>query len=371
MSVHSGNAEREVVTSMTTTLIARVALCAAAAGLVVLLATGAPSAQARQAPVQPPVGAISPYIDVHTHLEREVAETSIERAVEAMRTSNAVRYLFLPSPFDEQSARSFDIEFIQAAARTHADVISMSGGGGTLNPMIQEAVRSGAVSAELQARFRARAEEIARLGASGFGELTAEHRPSASTPSYQSSPPDHPLLLLLADIAAEHNLPLTLHMEAVPETMPLPESWRVNSLPAPPQLRANIAAFERLLAHNPRANIVWAHQGWDNTGYRTPQLSRRLLQAHPNLYLELKIDPLDPGRNSPLSDGASGVLKPEWLRLFRDFPDRFVIGSDQHYPMPDNGPQRWQAIVLLFNQLPPDLRQKIGLDNPARLFHLQ
>jgi predicted TIM-barrel fold metal-dependent hydrolase len=355
---------------MMRTPIARISSSAGVAGIVVLLAAGAPAGQARQAPVQPPVAAISPYIDVHTHIEREVAETSVERAVEAMRANNTARYLFLPSPFDEQNARSFDIEFIRAAAKAHPDAISASGGGGTLNPMIQEAVRSGAVSAELQARFRARAEDIASLGASGFGELTAEHRPSASTPSYQSSPPDHPLLLLLADIAAEHNLPITLHMEAVPETMPIPDSWRVNSLPAPPQLRANIAAFERLLAHNPRANIVWAHQGWDNTGYRTPQLSRRLLQAHPNLYLELKIDPLGPGRNSPLSEGASGVLKPEWLRLFRDFPDRFVIGSDQHFPMPDNGSQRWQAIVLLFNQLPSDLRQKIGLDNPARLFHL-
>jgi predicted TIM-barrel fold metal-dependent hydrolase len=144
----------------------------------------------------------------------------------------------------------------------------------------------------------------------------------------------------------------------------------VNPLPNPPQLHANIAAFERLLAHNPRAKIVWAHQGWDNTGYRTPELSRRLLQAHPNLYLELKIDPLGPGLNSPLSGGATGVLKPEWRRLFEAFPDRFVIGSDQHFPMPDNGPQRWQAIVTLFNQLSPDLRRSIGTENATRIFNL-
>jgi predicted TIM-barrel fold metal-dependent hydrolase len=136
----------------------------------------------------------------------------------------------------------------------------------------------------------------------------------------------------------------------------------------PPTLKANIAAFERLLSHNPRARIVWAHAGWDNTGARTPQLMRRLLQAHPNLYAEIKIDPLDPGVNSPLDGGATGRLKPEWLKLFQDFPDRFVIGSDQHYPMPPNQPQRWQAVIGMFNQLPPDLRSKIGVDNVRRIY---
>jgi len=155
-------------------------------------------------------------------------------------------------------------------------------------------------------------------------------------------------------------------MEAVPQTMPLPAPLK--SPPNPPQLRANIAAFERLLEHNPRAHIIWAHAGWDNTGYRTPGLCRRLLRAHPNLYMDVKIDPLKPGKNSPLANGASGAIKPEWLQLFQDFPDRFVVGTDQHYPEPLPGPQRWEAIVLLLNQLPADLRQKMGMENAARLY---
>ena len=317
------------------------------------------------------VAAVSPFIDVHTHLERAVAEGSIEIAVHAMQAENSAKYLFLPSPFPEVGKGAFDIELIQTAAKKYPDKILISGGGGTLNPMIEEAVHAGATSPDLEKKFKDRAEEIASLGAVGFGELAAEHEPSASTPAYQSVPPDHPLFLALADIAAQHGLPITLHMEAVPETMPIPSSWHVNPMPNPPQLRANIAAFERLLSHNPRAKIVWAHECWDNTGFRTVALSRRLLQAHPNLFMELKVDPLNPGLNSPLADGASGKVKPEWLKLLQDFPDRFVIGSDQHYPMPDNGPQRWQAVILLFNQLPPDLRRKIGVDNVARIYKLK
>ena len=328
--------------------------------------------EARQAPaVKTPAAALSPFIDVHTHLEKEVAEKSIEAAAKAMPVENNAKYLFLPSPFDEEGHGSFDIEFIQSAAAKHPGTIVISGGGGTLNPMVQQAARAGKVSPELEKKFRERAEEIARQGAVGFGELTAEHRPSASTPSYQSVPPDHPLFLLLADIAAQHNMPITLHLESVTEPMAIPASWHVNPLPNPPNLPENVQAFERLLAHNPRAKIVWAHLGSDNTGSRTPELSRRLLQAHPNLYMEIKIDPLNVGLNSPLTGGSTGDIKPEWLKLFQDFPDRFVIGSDQHYPMPNDPTQRWQTVVLLFNQLPPDLRRKIGTENAIRIYNLE
>lgn len=315
-----------------------------------------------------PVAAVSPFIDVHTHLEKAVAADSIKAAVAAMRTENSAKYLFLPSPFDRESDDSFDIELIEGVAKKYPGEISIQGGGGTLNPMIQESVHAGTVSPELMKKFLYRAQAIVRLGAVGFGELTAEHRPSASTPAYQSAPPDHPLFLLLADIAAENNLPITLHLEAVPETIPIPASWPVNPLPDPPVLHANIPALERLLAHNPRAKIVWAHAGCDYTGYRTPELSRRLLEAHSNLYMEIKVDPLNPGLNSPLDSG--GKLKPDWLKLFRDFPDRFVIGSDQHYPMPAKGPQRWQTVIRLFNQLPPDLRRSIGTENAVRIYSL-
>jgi predicted TIM-barrel fold metal-dependent hydrolase len=320
-----------------------------------------------QAPHTP---AVSPYIDVHTHIEKAVAEKSLELATGAMQRDNRARYLFLPSPFDNGDPGAFDIELLQTISKKYGNRIAVMGGGGSLNPMISEAITAGTTTPELEKRFKERAEVIASQGAVGFGELTAEHRPSASTPSYQSAPPDHPLFLALADIAASHDMPLVLHMEAVEMDMPLPQSWRINGVPVPSMLKANLGAFERLLSHNPRARIVWAHGGWDNTGARTPQLMRRLLGAHPNIYSEIKIDPLNAGLNSPLAGGATGTLKPEWLKLFQDFPERFVIGSDQHYPMPENQPQRWQAVVGMFNQLPPDIRQKVGIDNIGRIYRL-
>jgi predicted TIM-barrel fold metal-dependent hydrolase len=310
------------------------------------------------------VAALSPFIDVHAHMDHGDAERAVRAAVDAMKGENAAKIIFLPSPWTPEDKERFDFEFFVTAVKKHPEKLAFLGGGGSLNIMIQQAVRSGDAGPEVQRKFRERAEEILRQGAIGFGEITTEHLPSAASPSYQTAPPDHPLLFLLADIAAQHNVPIDLHMEAISETIALPAGLK--SPPNPPQLRANIAAFERFLSHNPRAKVVWAHAGTtDNTGYRTPDLCRRLLAAHPNLYMEIKMDPLNPGKNPPTE---AGKIKPEWLRLFEDFPDRFMIGSDQFYPQAGPGLPRWQAVVQVFNQLAMDLRRKIGTENALRVY---
>ena len=313
-----------------------------------------------------PVAALSPYIDVHTHLDETNVQGSMQAAIRDMPEENLAKIVFMPSPFTLADANRFDIERLLPGAKKYPGKIYLLGGGGTLNPMIIEAARSADAGPAVQQKFMERAEAILAAGAVGFGEMAAEHFPS-STP-YESAPPDHPLFLLLADIAAQHDVPICIHMEAVPQDMDLPAPLK--SPPNPPRLHANIAAFERLLAHNPHAKIVWAHLGWDTTGYRTPELTRRLLEAHPNLFMEIKLDPVDTGKTSPLTNGASGTIKPEWLKLFTDFQDRFVIGSDQHYPQ-SSGPQRWQAAVRLFNQLPAAVQQKIGTGNAIHIYNLK
>src|ERR1700730_7470720 len=316
------------------------------------------------------VAAISPYIDVHCHLDPANAVGAIQATLEAMHAANTAKLIFMPSPFTPDDRNRFDDEVILAGERGHRDKLVFLGGGGTLNVMIQRSVRSGDVGSDAQRQFKQRAEEIIRQGAAGFGEIAGEHFATSPSAYYEYAPPDHPLLLVLADVSAQHGgAPIDFHMEAVPQSMPLPADLR--SPPNPPQLHPNIAAFERLLEHNPHAQIVWAHAGWDNTGYRTADLCGKLLRAHPNLYMEIKVDPVDVGKNSILTNGGRGAIKPEWLTLFQEFPDRFVMGTDQHYPEPVKGPQRWQAAVLLFNQLPADLRRKIGLENPTRIYHLR
>jgi predicted TIM-barrel fold metal-dependent hydrolase len=307
------------------------------------------------------VPAGSPFIDAHTHFDEHDPEGSVRAIIQAAPRENMVKTYLLIPPDTVNSSGALDAAGILAAAKSYPDRLAVLGGGETLNSMIQESVRSGDSGAAIQSEFREQAEELLRMGAAGFGEMAAEHF-AGGTP-YQSAPPDHPLFLLLADIAAQHDVPINLHMEAVTRAMPLPQNLK--SAPNPPQLHENIFAFERLLAHNPRAKIIWAHLGSDGTGDRTPDLCRRLLREHSNLYMEIKLDPKAQGKNFLTADGK---LKPEWLKLFEDFPDRFIIGSDQHYPEPD-GPQRWQQVVLLLNQLPAGLRQSIGAENVAHIYN--
>jgi predicted TIM-barrel fold metal-dependent hydrolase len=340
-----------------------------ACGLLTHRSLGQPIGSGRSGKAGEVIPALSPYVDVHTHPNPNDLPGAVKAALQSMRAENAAMLLFLPPPFAPASPNRYGAELIESAEKGHQGKIAFLGGGGTLNVMIEQAVRAGGVSPELKEKFQARAEEILREGAVGFGEMAAEHFATGPGAYYEHAPPDHPLFLLLADISVEHGgVPIDLHMEAVPEAMPLPTG--LNSPPNPPRLQANIGAFERLLAHNPRATIVWAHAGCDYTGYRTPQLMRRLLRAHPNLYMQIKVDPAAPGKNSPFTNGGSGTIKPQWLQLFRDFPERFVIGSDQHYPQPLNRPQRWQSVVILLNQLPSDLRRKIGRENAMRIYHL-
>jgi len=66
------------------------------------------------------------------------------------------------------------------------------------------------------------------------------------------------------------------------------------------------------------------------------------------------------------------TLKPAWLALFREFPDRFVLGSDmmQSAAGVQNGPDAESLgnFRLLLDQLPAPLAAAIGYRNAERLY---
>jgi predicted TIM-barrel fold metal-dependent hydrolase len=307
----------------------------------------------------------TPYIDAHVHIDQNDPDNAVALLIEAMDHLNGARAFIQTEPYGPANPARWDIEKVMGAVKKHPGRVIVMGGGGTLNPMILQAYRTGKADPEMRKKFRERAQEILAEGAAGFGELSIEHfaTPASPVKEYEYAPADSPLMLELADIAAEHDVPIDLHMEAIPSEMARPITLKP---PNPPSLHANFAAFERFLAYNPRARVVWAHLGADNTGYRTPELMRPLLERHPNLYMEIKYDPGAPGKNPPI---VKGKLQPKWLQLFEEFPDRFVIGSDQHYDPTSHAPlARAEANALLLSQLPPDLREKIAIDNPMRVY---
>lgn len=115
---------------------------------------------------QPPAGtdsiaAVSPYFDTHAHFDARILSDpngEVDAALREMGHENAAQLVFLPSPFLPDDPNRFDHDAFMAAVKKHRDRLAFQGGGGSLNPMIQESERSGDAGAEVQRKFKARAE---------------------------------------------------------------------------------------------------------------------------------------------------------------------------------------------------------------------
>jgi len=318
-------------------------------------------------------------VDTHAHLYWETrsggsADLAAKTALEIMDRLGIQKTLIMPPPFPSDNPQKYDYRELVEVTKKYPGRFTFLGGGGSLNPMIHS-IPPDEVTPDIRRSFEETAMEILRNGAVGFGELTAEHFSLHTGHPYLSTRPDHPLFLLLADIAAKYDVPIDLHMEAVPQDMPLPKKL---DPPNPWTLHENIAALERLLSHNRNARIIWAHAGWDNTGYRTIELMHQLLQRHTNLYMSIKIQrPLYP-HNMPLDN--KGQIPPEWLDLIRSVPDRFVIGSDIFYGV--SGEVTWRTpggesqpredpTWIFLRKLPPDLARKLAYENVVQIYKLK
>lgn len=323
----------------------------------------------------PPPTLAAPLIDAHNHLHlsspgksSQAAKRVAAAAIAAMDEFGITAMVVMPPPFTPGHHGMYGVDKLKQACSYAPSRLFFLDGGGTLNPMILKAHKAGTTTDADKREFRAKAMKIIKAGARGFGEMGAEHFCLGANHNYHSAPPDHPLYLLLADIAAQHGVPIDIHMEAIPRDMPTPD---LNCDKNPKRLSPNIPAFERLLRHNPKASIIWAHVGWDNTGARDVALCKRLLTTHPNLYMSFKISPRDSlPQNRPLKNKGAAI-KPEWLALIRAFPDRFIIGTDQFYVPPGGrkiGPQRTQASMRFSALLPEDVAEKVLFRNAAALF---
>jgi len=193
-----------------------------------------------------------PIIDTHAHIVRNPrgnAAATAPQALRAMDELNVAKAILLPPPIPPDHPRAYGRREFEQVARDNPGRFAFAAGGGRLNPILHSVAAESVTARHLQ-QFQEEAARIAASGALGFGELAAEHFSSGrGNHPYESTRPDHPLLLALADIAAERVMPIDLHMEAVPRDMKIPERMRngVN----PEWLKENISGFEHLLAHNP------------------------------------------------------------------------------------------------------------------------
>lgn len=150
---------------------------------------------------------------------------------------------------------------------------------------------------------------------------------------YDSANADGPVAIKLMRLAAQRGLPVLAHVDDI--------------------------AIDKLMAHAPKATLIWAHTGIGGPGI---DRVRELLKRYPALIAELSYRP-------GLTE--SGHLTAEWRALLQQQPERFLIGSDTWIN------QRWQYYESLMDEargwlgdLPPAQARLIAWGNGARLFGL-
>src|SRR5437870_5433404 len=170
------------------------------------LAAGQPGQDASKSRVATLAPASLPYVDAHTHIYQLDPEGAVTLLLSAMERLNTAKAFIQTEPYGPDNPARWDAELILPAVKKHPDKLAVLGGGGTLNPMILEAYRTGNAGPEVRKKFRERAEELLRQGVVGFGELSIEHLslPQSPVKDYEYVPADSPMMLLLANIAAEH-----------------------------------------------------------------------------------------------------------------------------------------------------------------------
>jgi predicted TIM-barrel fold metal-dependent hydrolase len=316
-------------------------------------------------------------IDVHDHFSGWLYkgygngyEKAAEIAVKKMDALQIRMMFIMPTPQTVNQDNEHSVDDYLNVIKKYPDRFALLGGGGSLNIMIQQAVIGGAVTKELHNAFKAKAQELLKKGIIGFGEMAAEHFSMNPTHPYITAPPDHELFLLLADIAAEADIPIDIHMEGIENDINLPE--RLLMFPNNPKsVKQNIPQFEKLLMHNRNAKIIWDHVGWDNTENVTTELLDRLLGVHPNLYMSIRVV----SRNIPSRPlDVQGIIKSNWVMLINKYPDRFMIGSDE-FILPTEGGDHDSTGSLdtalgFLQQLPPDVAEKIGYRNAEKIFKI-
>ena len=141
-----------------------------------------------------------------------------------------------------------------------------------------------------------------------------------------------PVLLALADLAAERELMLQIHGDA--------------------------AVIDAVFARQPGLTVLWAHLG---TKPR-PDAIAPVLARHPNLYADTSV------RDGRFVD-EQGQLRGEWRAFFAAHADRVLVGVDTFWT------RRWKRFDEVaadirgwLGQLSPAVADKLAHGNAARLF---
>lgn len=222
---------------------------------------------------------------------------------------------------------------------------------GEAGSMLYDAAKKGTYTQEQERDFTSFLDRAMASGKyHGIGEIGLRHQPPPGMPATYdiTVPADHPWMFIMSDITARYGVPIDIHMQADD---------------------SNVAVLERLLDHNSGTIIIWDHAG-DHTQNANPDLLRKLLAAHKNLYTSIKVRTEEKQTQGGIVTKDGGVLTEKWKNLITDYPDRFIIGTDVKLGIRPDEIRFVDIHRSLLSQLPADVAQKVAQDNPIRIFNM-
>ena len=207
-------------------------------------------------------------------------------------------------------------------------------------------------------------EKLAQDARSGkyfaMGEFEARHYPSNTNNRDVHMPVDSEAMQAVFQLSSETGLPFLMHHEAEDELLP---------------------ELERMLAKYPKAKVIWCHAGRNRNPdtwkiFRTADAVRELLKKYPNLYFDLVQS--KPGSKYQGTGYVEGImydvspwtvsLNTEWKKVFEEFPERFVIGSDINTGRFDDYARVMETFrTIVFKGLKKDVAEKLSFKNAWKL----
>ncbi|MBI4370549.1 MAG: hypothetical protein HY547_10020 [Elusimicrobia bacterium] len=317
---------------------------------------------------------LRPWIDTHTHptgIDTDCfSESCVNASILAMDAAGLKKAIFINPPAPYNNSSSAKEAGVRTAAYYRTDRLFYGIGGSMLQARIDTMPDSGVATEAQKSEFESTFNDLISSGPAAVvvGETASLHLSYSANHAFEENPANSDLFLLLADLAASHDIAIDVHIDVVTQTMQTPSFYVTRSPNNPSTLQPNIPDFEELLDHNLNARIVLAHVGRDTTGVMNSSLMDGLLARHSNLYAQIapQVGPADAG------DGIvdrTGKVRSDWLTLLQKYPTRFVLGSDIFW---DGGTTSslLQGVQDFLQQLPSDIAYQIGCTNPVAIYKL-
>ena len=80
-----------------------------------------------------------PFVDAHVHIDENDPAGSVALLANSLGALKEAHVIVQVLPYGPGDPAIWDLEKIQSAIKSHPGVLAMTGGGGTLNPMLVEA----------------------------------------------------------------------------------------------------------------------------------------------------------------------------------------------------------------------------------------